>query len=190
MGFIGLIVLAIFSQPYTYSEDRVRFSEEETFLICKTSCPVPLDLTRRPEKEVMPSVKEEQIKPDPIGPIKMSIFFSPASFSLDDPSRLLLDVLIKTLGAVDLKHVRVTITGYTDSEGASEVNQKLAWKRAEAVGIYLEANGLPPESITLAGQALCCYRASNETAEGRERNRRAEVYVEVGENGKNQPGSP
>src|SRR5581483_2882561 len=98
MGFIGLIILAIFSQPYTYSEDRVRFSEEETFLICKTSCPVPLNLTLRPEKTVVIPIKEQEIKPRPIGPIKTSIFFSPASFSLDDPSQLLLDVLIKTLG--------------------------------------------------------------------------------------------
>src|SRR5581483_1896650 len=145
MGFIGLIILAIFSQPYTYSEDRVRFSEEETFLICKTSCPVPLNLTRRPEKEMVPPVKEEPTKPEPIGPIKTSIFFGPASFSLDAPSRLLLDVLMKTLGAVDPKQVRAAITGYTDSEGASEINQKLAWQRAESVGTYLEAKGIPPE---------------------------------------------
>jgi len=190
MGFIGWIVLAIFSQPHTYSEDRVRFLEEETLLICKMSCPVPLDLTRRPEKEVMPSVEEEQTKPDPIGPIKTSILFGPGSFSLDEPSQLLLDVLMKTLGSVDLKQVRIAITGYTDSEGAAEINQKLAWRRAEAVGTYLEAKGLPPENITPAGQAHCCYRASNETADGREKNRRAEVYVEVVEKEKTQSSSP
>lgn len=190
MGFIGLIVLAIFSQPYTYSEDWVRFTEEETFLICKTSCPVPLDLTQRPEKEVMPSVDEEQIKPNPIGPIKTSILFGPGAFSLDDPSRLLLDVLIKTLGSVDLKQVRAAITGYTDSEGAADINQRLAWRRAEAVGTYLEAKGLPSENITLEGEALCCYRASNETSEGREKNRRADIYVEMVEKEKSRADFP
>lgn len=179
MFILGLIASLIFSEPHAYQNDRVRFSQEETFFICKKSCPVPLNLTPKLKKEGNAPIGERPPIPKTVGPIKTSILFKSGSATMEGPSLLMLDVMVGTLKQVDLNQVHMKITGFTDAEGDLEVNELLSWKRAEAVAGYFKEQGFHPEKMVLDGKPLCCYRASNETPEGRERNRRAEIYVEV-----------
>lgn len=46
---------------------------------------------------------------------------------------------------------RVTVTGYTDSEGSDAANQALSVRRANAVRDALVGDGTPPQSINITG---------------------------------------
>lgn len=69
------------------------------------------------------------------------------------------------------------ISGYTDSTGPESYNLKLSERRANAVAAYLEANGIAADRITTHGYGEADPVATNETAAGRQQNRRAVVVT-------------
>jgi len=96
--------------------------------------------------------------------------------------------VIKPTAAESLKKValvlatfpdgKVTVTGYADSRGSDAVNMKLSRDRAEAVKTWLLAkSGVSSERVTAMGMGEEAPAASNETAAGRELNRRVEISV-------------
>jgi len=74
---------------------------------------------------------------------------------------------------------KVTVTGFADARGSEEVNLKLSRDRAEAVKTWLLArSGVSSERILAVGMGEENPAASNQTAAGRELNRRVEISVE------------
>jgi outer membrane protein OmpA-like peptidoglycan-associated protein len=73
--------------------------------------------------------------------------------------------------------IRVEIDGYTDSTGSQEFNQKLSMARAGAVDSYLAQQGVAGTSMNTQGFGPSDPIASNETASGRQQNRRVELVV-------------
>ena len=74
--------------------------------------------------------------------------------------------------------VRVRIVGHTDASGDDQRNLELSGRRAEAVRDYLADRFDLPESRLLAeGKGELEPIATNETAAGRQANRRVEIYV-------------
>jgi len=71
----------------------------------------------------------------------------------------------------------VLIEGFTDSTGAVEYNRRLSERRAEAVRNVLAARGIDPRRLMTRGYGVEFPVAGNETAEGRQRNRRVEVII-------------
>lgn len=71
---------------------------------------------------------------------------------------------------------KVDVIGYTDSTGSAEYNQKLSEKRAQSASNYLESKGIDESRVTTVGKGEANPIADNSTAEGREQNRRVEVY--------------
>ena len=78
----------------------------------------------------------------------------------------------------------LAVEGHTDSVGSDEFNQKLSEDRAASVDAYLTECGLAAESITTAGFGESKPIASNDTNEGRQKNRRVEIVIE--DDGSNQ----
>ena len=72
---------------------------------------------------------------------------------------------------------KVLIEGFTDSTGTVEYKQQLSKRRAEAVRDILEAKGIDYRRLMTRGYGVEFPVASNETAEGRQRNRRVEVVI-------------
>ncbi|MEL7292357.1 MAG: OmpA family protein [Pseudomonadota bacterium] len=72
---------------------------------------------------------------------------------------------------------KVEVTGYTDSSGAAAYNQKLSEKRAQSVAAALIEQGIDPERITATGQGENNPIATNDTPQGRAKNRRVEILV-------------
>ncbi|MCX7768512.1 MAG: OmpA family protein [Flavobacteriales bacterium] len=73
---------------------------------------------------------------------------------------------------------RIEIRGHTDYKGTDEYNQRLSEKRVESVVDFLVKLGYPREHIILRqGFGETQPKASNETEEGRARNRRVEVRI-------------
>jgi outer membrane protein OmpA-like peptidoglycan-associated protein len=66
----------------------------------------------------------------------------------------------------------VEVRGHTDNTGPDEHNMKLSQKRADAVMEYLISRGVPADKLTATGYGETQPIASNDTADGREQNRR------------------
>jgi outer membrane protein OmpA-like peptidoglycan-associated protein len=73
--------------------------------------------------------------------------------------------------------LRIDIEGHTDNVGSAELNQGLSERRADTVWNYLRQLGVPESSMTSAGYGFTRPVASNNTADGRARNRRVELVV-------------
>jgi len=71
----------------------------------------------------------------------------------------------------------VLIEGHTDSVGKEEFNMRLSQRRAEAVRNALLERGVSAQRVTTKGYGESYPVASNDTAEGRQLNRRVEVVV-------------
>jgi outer membrane protein OmpA-like peptidoglycan-associated protein len=71
----------------------------------------------------------------------------------------------------------LAIEGHTDSVGSDSYNQDLSEKRAEAVRDYLAKQSIPMASMTAQGFGKTQPVSSNDTAEGRQQNRRVELVV-------------
>lgn len=69
------------------------------------------------------------------------------------------------------------VEGYTDSVGSDAYNLSLSQRRADAVRAALQARGVDGARITTSGMGKASPVASNDTASGRQRNRRVEILI-------------
>ena len=69
------------------------------------------------------------------------------------------------------------ITTGADSTGAAAFNRKLSENRARSVASHLVARGVPQASVTSVGLGSSDPIASNDTADGRAKNRRVELQI-------------
>lgn len=72
---------------------------------------------------------------------------------------------------------KVSVEGFTDSVGSDEYNQGLSDRRAEAVRTALVGQGIAAERIVARGYGKAFPVAGNETAAGRQLNRRVEIVI-------------
>jgi outer membrane protein OmpA-like peptidoglycan-associated protein len=72
-------------------------------------------------------------------------------------------------------NTKVLIEGHTDSRGSDAYNDALSERRAHAVATALESRGVAASQVQTAGRGKDYPVASNETAEGRQQNRRVEI---------------
>lgn len=71
---------------------------------------------------------------------------------------------------------KVTVEGHTDNIGAADYNLKLSRARADAVReAFVKSYGISPDSLTAAGYGATRPVETNDTVEGRARNRRVEL---------------
>jgi outer membrane protein OmpA-like peptidoglycan-associated protein len=71
----------------------------------------------------------------------------------------------------------VSIEGFTDSTGTDSYNLDLSLRRANAVRLALIEMGVPAERIVAHGNGKEYPVASNDTASGRQLNRRVEIVI-------------
>ena len=71
----------------------------------------------------------------------------------------------------------LTVEGYTDSIGTDAYNLTLSRRRAEAVRSALVARGIDGARIVTSGLGKASPVASNDSAAGRQRNRRVEIVI-------------
>jgi outer membrane protein OmpA-like peptidoglycan-associated protein len=89
------------------------------------------------------------------------------------------DLLAKVEKAIDVfPRSELTIEGHTDSFGGDDLNQELSQERAESVQQYMiNAMRIPTYLLIATGYGETRPVASNETAAGRERNRRIDIVI-------------
>jgi outer membrane protein OmpA-like peptidoglycan-associated protein len=77
----------------------------------------------------------------------------------------------------EFEKTSIHVVGYTDSTGSFEYNIKLSEKRADSVAAYFKAQGVHPARLFTQGKGPRDPVASNDTPEGRARNRRVELTL-------------
>jgi outer membrane protein OmpA-like peptidoglycan-associated protein len=103
------------------------------------------------------------------------VLFDSGSYTLKPGAR---EKLAKISGIL-LAHAGLSlqIEGHTDSVGGDQFNQQLSERRAGSVQDFLVQQGVPAASVTAVGFGKTEPVASNDTAEGRQLNRRVELVV-------------
>lgn len=103
------------------------------------------------------------------------VLFDTGKYTLRAEAR---EKLAKISGIV-LAHpgLNLEVDGHTDNVGSSEYNQLLSEQRAATVLNFLVQQGLPESSVTSRGFGMSQPVATNDTPEGRAKNRRVELVV-------------
>ncbi|RKH88474.1 OmpA family protein [Corallococcus sp. AB045] len=109
--------------------------------------------------------------------IREKVYFATGQARVLPRSLPLLEQVAKVLiNHPELK--RILVEGHTDSRGRPETNRTLSQQRASAVVQHLEMRGVPAGRLMAAGRGPDVPVASNNTAAGRELNRRVEFHIE------------
>ena len=103
------------------------------------------------------------------------VLFDSGQYTLRPAAR---EKLAKLSGIV-LAHpgLRLAAEGHTDSTGGADFNQRLSVKRAEAVTTYLGGQGVAQDALSAEGFGDTLPISPNNTAAGRQQNRRVELIV-------------
>jgi outer membrane protein OmpA-like peptidoglycan-associated protein len=103
------------------------------------------------------------------------VLFDTGKYSLRPLAR---EKLAKVAGIVaGHPGLKLDVEGHTDSVGSDDYNQKLSEQRGGAVRDYLTHEGMATGSVTSQGFGKSQPVASNDTATGRQQNRRVEMVI-------------
>jgi len=103
------------------------------------------------------------------------VFFETGSSQLKEISKYELDNVTTLMNSNN--KVVVELSGHTDSTGDDDSNMTLSQSRAESVRNYLLGKGISDVSIVAKGYGETAPIDTNETAEGRQANRRTELKI-------------
>ena len=104
-----------------------------------------------------------------------NITFNSNEYSIKGDFYPVLDSVAKVL--YKYKDTELDIVGHTDSVGSAEYNQRLSNNRAASVRHYLINRDVNPYRLKSFGEGEARPIANNDTAAGREQNRRVELYI-------------
>lgn len=108
--------------------------------------------------------------------LSLNFRFRPGSTQLDNKALRDLDRLIDFIARNGgNRKSQVYLFGFTDNVGQADSNVALSKQRANVVGQELSSRGITPAQVIGFGPTLAV--AANATPEGRERNRRVEVWI-------------
>jgi outer membrane protein OmpA-like peptidoglycan-associated protein len=105
-----------------------------------------------------------------------TIQFTGQPYELSDDARAALDDLVVRLRAAE-DEFYIEIQGHTDATGSVQANHVVGTRRAEAVRVYLNQQGIPLRYLSTISYGPTAPVAPNDTVLGRSANRRAEVIV-------------
>lgn len=128
-----------------------------------------------PPQQDPPPVKKVEIRDNRIE-IGEKIQFALNKAEVLSVSFPLLDEIAKVIQ--ENPHVqKISIEGHASAEGEDQYNLLLSKARAEAVRAYLVSKGVAAERLSSTGHGETKPLATNDTEEGREKNRRVEFHI-------------
>ncbi|UOE37635.1 OmpA family protein [Chryseobacterium oryzae] len=139
-----------------------------------------MDKQAKEIKETLPGAEVERVGDG----IKITMNESIVTFAFDSSNlttlaKTNLDKLVQVL--VNNPDTNINIYGHTDSKGSDDYNQKLSERRANSVKAYLVSKGIASSRMFALGEGESMPVASNDTEEGRAKNRRVEFAITANE---------
>lgn len=107
--------------------------------------------------------------------ILKGVQFNTGATTLTEESKSILDDVATTLRRYP--SMVVEVAGYTDNQGAASFNVRLSQERANSVASYLTGKGVDAANLKAKGYGPANPIADNNTAEGRQQNRRVELHI-------------
>ncbi len=174
--------------PVNPGEEELVVEPENQIKMASNVLSAALPIT--PVSSPAPPSKATQAKPEEsfqaVRPIKTVVYrkfrFDDVNFAYDQHS--LTETGVRAIAQVaaslrkEKKWFLIRINGHTDSVGSEEYNNKLSYRRASSVGKQLVVNeGFDPARIFIKGLGELEPLETNKTADGRRKNRRAEILV-------------
>lgn len=130
------------------------------------------------ELEEVEGIEVERTADDEIAvTIHGDLLYDVDSVALRPGSRATLDDMSGVLA--NYPDTMILVSGHADSTGSEEHNQELSTRRAQTVSDYLSSQGVAGSRIESRGYGETNPRESNETAEGRQLNRRVEIRIKA-----------
>jgi outer membrane protein OmpA-like peptidoglycan-associated protein len=168
--------------PVAFGVKQVNNDGDHQYVLC-SACDAPTPKTLASINPTMAAMRRVEMAPvTPVAPPKpvepvvkertVKLFFSTGSAALDDSTVAKASEMVSEA----LKASKVVLQGSTDATGSKILNQRLAERRAEAVKQLLITQGVEQDKISVAA-CITCYEADNDSANGRQRNRRVDVRV-------------
>ena len=105
------------------------------------------------------------------------VLFATNQSDLTPAAKSQLDALMSRLQGADLASIKVV--GHTDNVGTDAYNQTLSERRANSVADYLLSQGVAPNKVSSEGKGESEPVADNDTSEGRAKNRRVDLHINV-----------
>lgn len=99
--------------------------------------------------------------------ISFLINFLPDDYSISLEEEIKLKRYLDSITIAKIK--KIEITGFTDSDGSDEYNQKLSLNRAQEVFNYMRSYGIQTSKVVIKGLGESSSTKSNVTAEGKKR---------------------
>lgn len=139
-----------------------------------------MDKQKRQINEALPGAEVERVGEG----IKLvlnenAVRFETSKSTLTAAAKANLDKLVPVFK--EYADTNITIFGYTDSTGAADMNLKLSDARANSVKAYLSSKGLVATRFNVTGMGIAEPIATNDTPEGRAKNRRVEFAITANE---------
>ena len=146
------------------------------FLDEATKGMVPKTLAKPTEEFKFTAPSETVKKQPPIVTKRITVYFATASYALDPNAKQVLEQAAELAQTFGSTYIR--ISGNTDSVGSRQMNVELSRKRAQAVVNYLVSKyGFPKDKFIVVGNGPDKPVASNDTEDGRAKNRRTDFEV-------------
>ena len=124
-----------------------------------------------------PFVINIQLQKPEIGKIieLKNVFFETDKFELKKESRLELEKLTAFLK--QNPNLKIEVSGHTDNTGNKQLNKTLSENRAKSVKDFLQTQGIEPSRMQYKGYGETQPKASNDSEEGKQQNRRTEIKI-------------
>ncbi|MBS0014295.1 MAG: AAA family ATPase [Desulfobacterales bacterium] len=146
--------------PFTL--EPIENTADETIVATRSDPPAPKAIAR--------------VEAAPYADEKFAVYFQNGTYGLDEASIETLDRVKRLL--IENSGLKARVTGHSDSLGDPRYNLHLSRIRANMVKSYLIGNGVDSGKIDSKGLGQQNPVASNETAQGRARNRRVEIVFD------------
>lgn len=104
-----------------------------------------------------------------------NITFASGNSNIEQSFLPILDSVVLVLN--EFNKTLVVVSGHTDSSGSNALNQNLSERRAQSVSNYINSAGVIPDRLEVIGFGETQPVASNDTAAGKELNRRVEITL-------------
>jgi outer membrane protein OmpA-like peptidoglycan-associated protein len=170
-------------QARTNEADRAKMdatvarSDAETARTAAEAARVDAMTARNDSAELQRQLAEMQAKPTDRGLVLTlgDTLFATGKSELKSGATANLDRLTAFMNEYPQR--TAAIEGFTDSMGSEEMNQSLSQRRADAVKGYLVGRGVGSDRLSASGRGENSPVADNESAAGRQQNRRVEILI-------------